>query len=317
MSEVILLLDDDPAALAFLNTVLTEAGFTCIQLSEPAQALVQVGTRQDIAVIVSDIRMPRLNGLQFVQQVNSLNLAWPAPAVLLLTGHPTVDLAVGAFRLGACDFLTKPIRPRELIEVVNRTLQRVRAQRRPPEGRPADVHALIIQAEEVVGALRRRINLPADAAHLPSQAASAPAPLAGATTVEAHWPKGRIGVLDAIDGLRKLRRNYDSHKLDDVSWDLLLEMLRAHQTQQRLSVSALTISVANVSSTTSLRRLSELTARGYIERIPDASDGRRDFVRLTNKALELLSDYLEHANTCLVDIQSDPRASAARATPHR
>jgi FixJ family two-component response regulator/DNA-binding MarR family transcriptional regulator len=312
MSEVILLLDDDPAALAFLDTVLSEAGFTCLNLSEPAQALVQVGTRQDIAVIVSDIRMPRLNGLQFVQQVNSLNLAWPAPAVLLLTGHPTVELAVGALRLGACDFLTKPIRPRELIEVVNRTLQRVRAQRRAPEAQPADVQALIIRAEEVVGALRR-INLPAEAAHLPPQAA--PAPPSGTTTVEAHWPKGRIGVLDAIDGLRKLRRNYDSHKLDDVAWDLLLEMLRAHQTQQRLSVSALTISVANVSSTTSLRRLSELTARGYIERIPDATDGRRDFVRLTGKALELLSDYLDHANLCLVDIQSDPRT--ARATPQR
>jgi len=314
MSEVILLLDDDPAALAFLNTVLTEAGFTCVQLSEPAQALVQVGTRQDIAVIVSDIRMPRLNGLQFVQQVNSLNLAWPAPAVLLLTGHPTVELAVGAFRLGACDFLTKPIRPRELIDVVTRTLQRVRAQRSAPGAPPADVQALIIQAEEVVGALRR-INLPAGASHLPPQAVTAPAPPPGTTTVEAHWPRGRIGILDAIDGLRKLRRNYDSHQLDDVSWDLLLEMLRAHQTQQRLSVSALTISVANVSSTTSLRRLSELTTRGYIERIPDASDGRRDFVRLTGKALELLSDYLEHANSCLVDIQSDSRT--ARATPHR
>lgn len=314
MSEVILLLDDDPAALAFLNTVLSEAGFTCVELSEPAQALVQVGTRQDIAVVVSDIRMPRLNGLQFVQQINSLNLAWPAPAVLLLTGHPTVELAVGAFRLGACDFLTKPIRPRELISVVNRTLQRVRAQRSAPVDRPADVQALIIQAEEVVGALRR-INLPAEAAHSPPQAVPAPPPPPGTMTIEAHWPKGRIGVLNAIDGLRKLRRNYDSHKLDDVAWDLLLEMLRAHQTQQRLSVSALTISVANVSSTTSLRRLSELTARGYIERIPDASDGRRDFVRLTGKALELLSDYLEHANSCLVDLQSDPRT--ARATPRR
>ena len=314
MSEVILLLDDDPAALAFLNTVLSEAGFTCLCLSEPAQALVQVGTRRDIAVIVSDIRMPRLNGLQFVQQVNSLNLAWPAPAVLLLTGHPTVDLAVGAFRLGACDFLTKPIRPRELIDVIGRTLQRVRTERAAPDARPADVQALIIQAEEVVGALRR-ITLPAESAQPPPQTEPAPAPQPGTTTVEARWPKGRISVLDAIDGLRKLRRNYDSHKLDDVAWDLLLEMLRAHQSQQRLSVSALTISVANVSSTTSLRRVSELTTRGYIERVPDASDGRRDFVRLTAKALALLSDYLEHADSCLVDLQSDQRT--ARATPRR
>ena len=314
MSEVILLLDDDPAALAFLNNVLSESGFACVSLSEPAQALVQVGTRQDIAVIISDIRMPRLNGLQFVQQVNSLNLAWPAPGVLLLTGHPTVELAVGALRLGACDFLTKPIRPRELIDVVNRTLQRVRTARRAAETKPPDVQALLVQAEEIVGALRR-ITPSVGPSHAQPRIAPAPVASSGTLTVDAQWSKSRFSILDALDGLRKLRRNYDSHKLDDVAWDLLLELLRAHQSQQRLSVSALSLSVANVSSATSLRRVSELTARGYIERMPDATDGRRDFVRLTDKALALLTDYLVHADSCLVDLQSDPRT--AHATPRR
>src|SRR6185312_3517565 len=185
MSEVILLLDDDPAALAFLNNVLSEAGFACITLSEPAQALVQVGTRRDIAVIISDIRMPNLNGLQFVQQVNSLNLAWPPPGILLLTGHPTVELAVGALRLGACDFLTKPIRPRELIDVVNRTIQRVRASRSATETKVPDVQALILQAEEVVGALRR---IKPSAQPFQIEAQAAPAPSSATTTIEAHWP---------------------------------------------------------------------------------------------------------------------------------
>jgi DNA-binding MarR family transcriptional regulator len=136
-------------------------------------------------------------------------------------------------------------------------------------------------------------------------------PSSDTTTVEVHWPKSRVCVLDAIDGLRKLRHNYDDHKLDDVAWDLLLELLRAHQSRQRLSVSALTISIANVSSATSLRRIGELSARGYIERVPDATDGRRDFVRLTPKALALLTDYLEHADSCLVDLQSNPRTAGA------
>jgi DNA-binding MarR family transcriptional regulator len=145
-------------------------------------------------------------------------------------------------------------------------------------------------------------------ARVESAANPADEPVAQRTaTIEAQWPKGRISVLDAIEGLRKLRRHYDEHKLDDVAWDLLLEMLRAEQKQTRLSVSALTISIPGVSSTTSLRRVSELTARGYIERVPDARDGRRDFVRLTAKARELLVDYLEHADSCLVDIQSNER----------
>ena len=309
MSDEILLLDDDPVTLNVLESVLTGAGFVCRTVSDPEQALATVRARSEIAIVVSDIYMPGLTGLQFVDQLNSLALEWPAPAVLLLTAHPTLESAIDALRLGACDFLTKPIGPRELVDVVTRVLERVRRQRAEVPGKTPEVEILIRQAEEIAGALRRFTQ----AADAPRRAPGAAAPVVGQepntphTTIEAAWPKGRISVLDAIDGLRKLRRHYDDHKLDDVAWDLLLEMLRAEQKQTRLSVSALTISIPGVSSTTSLRRVSELTARGYIERVPDARDGRRDFVRLTAKARELLVDYLEHADSCLVDIQSDER----------
>ena len=309
MSDEILLLDDDPVTLNVLESVLTGAGFVCRTVSDPEQALATVRARSEIAIVVSDIYMPGITGLQFVDQLNSLALDWPAPAVLLLTAHPTLESAIDALRLGACDFLTKPIGPRELVDVVTRVLERVRRQRAEVPGKTPEVEILIRQAEEIAGALRRFTQVP-DA---PRRAPRTDVPTAGEepdarrTTIEATWPKGRISVLDAIDGLRKLRRHYDDHKLDDVAWDLLLEMLRAEQKQTRLSVSALTISIPGVSSTTSLRRVSELTARGYIERVPDARDGRRDFVRLTAKARELLVDYLEHADSCLVDIQSNER----------
>jgi DNA-binding response OmpR family regulator/DNA-binding MarR family transcriptional regulator len=309
MSDEILLLDDDPVTLNVLESVLTGAGFVCRTASDPEQALATVRARREIAIVVSDIYMPGTTGLQFVDQLNSLALDWPAPAVLLLTAHPTLESAIDALRLGACDFLTKPIGPRELVDVVTRVLERVRRQRAEIPGKTPEVEILIRQAEEIAGALRRFTQAP-DA---PRRAARADVPVSAdepdtpRTTIEAAWPKGRISVLDAIDGLRKLRRHYDDHKLDDVAWDLLLEMLRAEQKQTRLSVSALTISIPGVSSTTSLRRVSELTARGYIERVPDARDGRRDFVRLTAKARELLVDYLEHADSCLVDIQSNER----------
>jgi DNA-binding response OmpR family regulator len=311
MSEEILLLDDDPATLSFLEGVLTGAGFVCSTVSDPAQALLAVRARPQIALVVSDIYMPGLTGLQFVDQLNSLTLDWRPPAVLLLTAHPTLESAVDALRLGACDFLTKPVRPGELIDVVRRAMSRVRRARAEANGKGPDVEILIRQAEEIAGALRR-FTLASDARPgYDITAAAATATVAkdadsGAThtTIEAHWPKGRVSVLDAIEGLRKLRRHYDDHKLDDVAWDLLLEMLRADQNHSRLSVSALTISIPGVSSTTSLRRVSELTSRGYIERVPDARDGRRDFVRLTPKSRELLVDYLAHADSCLVDIRT-------------
>jgi DNA-binding response OmpR family regulator len=285
MSEEILLLDDDRTTLSFLESVLTRAGFTCATVSDPNQALQAVQVRPQIALVISDIYMPGLTGLQFVDQLKSLPLEWPAPAVLMLTAKPTVENAVDALRLGACDFLTKPVRPTELIDVVTRALERARRARAAVAKKTPDVELLIRQAEEIAGALRQFAVTPArDAAATPVR-----------TPAETHSPTGRVSVLDAIESLRKLRHLYDDHKLDDVAWDLLLEMLRAEQKNNRLSVSALTISIPSVSSTTSLRRVSELTARGYIERVPDARDGRRDFLRLTPKARELLADYLENA----------------------
>ena len=129
MSEEILLLDDDRTTLNFLESVLTRAGFTCSTVSDPAEALEAVRTRPGIAVVVSDIYMPGLTGLQFADQLKSLPLAWPAPAVLMLTAKPTIENAVDALRLGAVDFLTKPVRPTELIDHVRRALERSRRAR--------------------------------------------------------------------------------------------------------------------------------------------------------------------------------------------
>jgi DNA-binding MarR family transcriptional regulator len=106
-------------------------------------------------------------------------------------------------------------------------------------------------------------------------------------------------VLDTLEQLRRLRDLYAQHSLDEVDWDLLLELLRAERLQQRMSVSDLTLVISGASTTTSLRRINQLVARGYVVRIPDANDARRDFVALTSKSNELLTDYLTRANAHL------------------
>jgi CheY-like chemotaxis protein/DNA-binding MarR family transcriptional regulator len=299
MTEEILLLDDDSATLAFLEGVLTGAGYTCLTVQDAKQALDVVRVRSQIALVISDIYMPGLTGLEFVDQLNSLPLPWHPPAVLLMTARPSVESAVVALRLGACDFLTKPVRPADLVQGVGRAMERVRRTRAEAGANIPDVEALIRQ---VTAALRSTSQAPG----LPG-AASASSSSAGSEvrgTVEARLPKGRVSVLDAIDGLRKLRHHYEDHKLDDVAWDMLLELLRAEQKGHRLSVSALTVSLQGTPPTTSLRRLGELTTRGYIERVPDARDGRRDFLRLTSKARDLLADYLTHGESCLGSLRT-------------
>jgi CheY-like chemotaxis protein/DNA-binding MarR family transcriptional regulator len=301
MTEEILLLDDDSATLAFLEGVLAGAGYICLTVQDAKQALDVIRVRSQIVLVISDIYMPGLTGLEFVDQLNSLPLPWHPPAVLLMTAHPSVESAVGALRLGACDFLTKPVRPADLVQGVERAMERARRARANTGAIVPDVEALIRQVTAALRSSSRSADSPAAAA----PAAKGASGLNGIHgTVEARLPKGRVSVLDAIDGLRKLRHHYDDHKLDDVAWDMLLELLRAEQKGHKLSVSALTVSLQGTPPTTSLRRLGELTTRGYVERVPDARDGRRDFLRLTSKARELLADYLTHGESCLVALRA-------------
>jgi DNA-binding MarR family transcriptional regulator len=239
--------------------------------------------------------MPGLTGLQFINRLHGLRLSRPAPPVLLLTAQPSVESAIDALRLGAEDFLLKPVRPSELIDAVAHALSRSRPDRNAGGSRSPQIDQLVQQAEELAGRLR---NL-ADA-----QDAEPVAPAPVPTAALQQEPVALLTVLDTIEQLRRLRDLYAHHSLDEVDWDLLLELLRAERLQQRLSVSALTIITSGASTTTSLRRINQLVARGYIVRIPDANDARRDFVSLTSKSNDLLTDYLTRANAYLRDLHT-------------
>jgi CheY-like chemotaxis protein/DNA-binding MarR family transcriptional regulator len=326
MAEV-LLLDDDPAMLVFLDGILSHAGYVCHMQTDPQAALSQVASRQEIGLVLSDVYMPGLTGLQFINRLHALRLGRPAPPVLLLTAQPSVESAIDALRLGAEDFLLKPVRPAELIEAVAHALSRSRTDRTVGTTRTPQIDQLVRQAEELAGRLR---NL-ADAHDLPpvdtpapvdipepvDTAAPAPAarqvngdeaighPLDREPAVDrkaVEEPAALLAVLDTIEQLRRLRDLYAHHSLDDVEWDLLLELLRAERLRQRMSVSDLTILARGTSTTTWLRRINQLVARGYILRTPDESDARRDFVSLTSKSNDLLTDYLARANAHLRDL---------------
>ena len=278
MPNIVLLLDDDATALSFLEGVLNAADISCLTTSEPKQALAIVQSRPDIRLIISDICMPTMNGIQFADRLNSLPLQWRVPSVLFLTAHPTLERAVDALRLGAYDFLRKPVRPTELLEAVRHGLERAERRRTAPAESAPDVEKLIRRAEQ------------------------------HASGDDTQAARGHVSVLDTIEGLHKLRLRYADHKLDELAWDLLLELLRATQKHNRLSVSALAISFPDTPTTTSLRRIGELTAGGYIEREPDSHDRRRDFLTLTPKAQALLEDYLNCAEAFLSEARPDPQA---------
>ena len=72
------------------------------------------------ALVITDLRMPKASGLRVLREVQDRQLPC---AVVIVTGHGSVREAVEAMRLGAYDFLTKPVDPKELVLLVGRVLR--------------------------------------------------------------------------------------------------------------------------------------------------------------------------------------------------
>ncbi|MET1079737.1 MAG: sigma-54 dependent transcriptional regulator [Pseudomonas sp.] len=114
----VLLIDDDPHLRQALSQTLDLAGLSVLTLGDAQQLAGRIG-RDWPGVVVSDIRMPGLDGLQLLAQLREQDSELP---VLLITGHGDVPLAVQAMRSGAYDFLEKPFASDALLDSVRRAL---------------------------------------------------------------------------------------------------------------------------------------------------------------------------------------------------
>ncbi|WP_287811204.1 sigma-54 dependent transcriptional regulator [Pseudomonas sp.] len=114
----VVLIDDDPHLRQALSQTLDLAGLKILSLGD-ANGLAGRIERDWPGVVVSDIRMPGLDGLALLQQLHAQDSELP---VLLITGHGDVPLAVQAMRAGAYDFLEKPFASDALLDSVRRAL---------------------------------------------------------------------------------------------------------------------------------------------------------------------------------------------------
>jgi two-component system nitrogen regulation response regulator NtrX len=114
----ILLIDDEASIRAALKEILEYESHEVTALDQ-AEAALKMLNEQSFDLIMSDIKMPRMDGLDFLARVKSLDIETP---VVLITGHGSVETAVDALKKGAFDFLQKPLDlNRVLVTVRNAT----------------------------------------------------------------------------------------------------------------------------------------------------------------------------------------------------
>ncbi|QRK12870.1 sigma-54-dependent Fis family transcriptional regulator [Archangium violaceum] len=120
----VLLVDDDPAVAKVLGALLGQAGLTVHTATQGQEALALLG-RKPIDVVVSDVRMPGMSGMELLAEVGR---TWPDVPVILLTAHGTVPLAVEAMKAGAADFALKPFDREEILFSIRKALLRAQQQ---------------------------------------------------------------------------------------------------------------------------------------------------------------------------------------------
>ena len=116
----ILIVDDEANTLASLSRAFRLAGHEAVVCDNAARAL-EIVQRQPFDLILSDVVMPRRDGLGLLEDLKAAGITAP---VMMMSGQAHIEMAVRATRLGALDFLEKPLTTEKLLVTLENALKR-------------------------------------------------------------------------------------------------------------------------------------------------------------------------------------------------
>ena len=116
----VIIIDDDSEIIEALSEMLTLEGFN-IRAYQRAQDALQNLSAQSPVVVLTDVRMPKMDGMSLLGHLQQLDTSLP---VLLMSGHGDIPMAMQAMREGAYDFLEKPLQPANLISQLRRAVDK-------------------------------------------------------------------------------------------------------------------------------------------------------------------------------------------------
>jgi FixJ family two-component response regulator len=148
---IVFIVDDDEAVRNSLRLLVKSVGLTATALASAQEFLASYDPLQP-GCLVLDVRMPGMSGLELQQRLNLRGAVIP---VIFITGHGDVPMAVEAMQQGAFDFLQKPFRDQDLMDRIQRALERDRANRAElgERSRIREQHATLTPREREVLAL--------------------------------------------------------------------------------------------------------------------------------------------------------------------
>ncbi len=120
MSAVILVVDDEKNTREGLKEAIAALGYRALTAEDGRRAVEILGT-EPVDIVLADLKMPGMDGLELLKKVQSLA---PATVFIIMTAYGTVETAVAAMKQGAHDYLTKPVNLDQLELLIERTLKK-------------------------------------------------------------------------------------------------------------------------------------------------------------------------------------------------
>jgi putative nucleotidyltransferase with HDIG domain len=116
----ILIVEDDPVVREMLNEIVQENGNFFVKQAKDGKDALSILENIDIDAIISDINLPRMDGIELLKNVKKL---YPLVPMALITGFPSIDIAVNAMKEGASDFIVKPFDMNRLMLLIHKLIQ--------------------------------------------------------------------------------------------------------------------------------------------------------------------------------------------------
>jgi DNA-binding NtrC family response regulator len=118
MTKKILIVDDEEGVRESLKLILGDH-YNLILTEDGVQALDCLKNAPDIALVLMDIKMPKMNGLEVLGEMKKQR---PDLQVIMITGYKAVETAAEAVRLGACGYIVKPFKSEEILKMVKKLI---------------------------------------------------------------------------------------------------------------------------------------------------------------------------------------------------
>jgi formate/nitrite transporter len=131
MAEKMLIIDDEEIVLKSCRKIFEAEGFEVVTTANPQEGLKLV-SEKSFDVILCDWMMPGFDGLDVVEEIDKRS---PNSTVVMISGYPSVGRATEAMKRGAMDYVAKPFRPEEIVEVVKKAVRRKVTEEKKAIGR--------------------------------------------------------------------------------------------------------------------------------------------------------------------------------------